>query len=178
MNFLFSPWLAVCCYFLTVFFSYLLFLVQVNKPYALISSSVSFWLPCCVMLFVYWRIYIEATKQEKMLCKSQVMPSSAVNAAAVASSTTKKSRANSSSIDHTSSTRDHINVQQSSTCNLHTAACNQQQQSHHHHHHNRNSDDPESGQSTPTKRSINKMKREHKAAKTLGIIMGAFIACW
>lgn len=121
------------------------------------------------MLFVYWRIYIEAAKQEKMLYKSQVMPSS-VNA----SSTTKKSRANSSSIDHSSSTRDHMNVQQSSTSNLHTSTSNQG----HHPHHNRNSDDPESGQSTPTKRSINKMKREHKAAKTLGIIMGAFIACW
>lgn len=135
------------------------------------------------MLFVYWRIYIEATKQEKMLYRSQVMPS--VNA----SSTTKKSRANSSSIDHSSSTRDHMNVQQSSTSNLHSSASNQGTTgtgpggggaSGHsgHPHHNRNSDDPESGQSTPTKRSINKMKREHKAAKTLGIIMGAFIACW
>ncbi|EEC13259.1 G-protein coupled octopamine receptor, putative, partial [Ixodes scapularis] len=80
----------------------------VNKPYAIISSSVSFWIPCCIMLFTYWRIYVEATRQEKMLCKSQMGPG---------------------------------------------MLC-------------RNSTD----QSMPN--------REHKAAKTLGIIMGAFILCW
>lgn len=115
---------------------------KVNLPYSIISSSVSFWIPGAVMLFTYWRIYLEATKQEKMLYKSaQMIPR--VN-----------NKRNSSSDQNT-----HIQV--------HAPA-----------HRNSHGDDPESGQSTPTKRSINKMKREHKAAKTLGIIMGAFIICW
>lgn len=123
----------------------------VNTPYAILSSSVSFWLPCCVMLFTYWRIYVEATRQEKQLYKSQIMPPPQPH---------NKMRAGSA--DHTSSTtRDQIQVQQSAHFPRHS-----------------HPDDPESGQSTPTKRSINKMRREHKAAKTLGIIMGAFIACW
>lgn len=40
---------------------------QVNRPYAVISSSVSFWVPGVIMIFMYYRIYIEADRQERML---------------------------------------------------------------------------------------------------------------
>lgn len=114
----------------------------VNKTYAIISSSISFWIPCFIMLFTYWRIYSEATRQEKMLLKAQVTPHLGYNGA------------------------------RNSTDNSATKLV--QPPSHRPSH----AEDPESGQSTPTKRTINKMKREHKAAKTLGIIMGCFILCW
>jgi len=39
----------------------------VNKPYAVISSSVSFWVPGVIMIFMYYRIYVEADRQERML---------------------------------------------------------------------------------------------------------------
>lgn len=101
---------------------------KVNKPYAVISSSISFWIPCTIMLFTYYAIFQEANRQEKNLY----------------------ARAGNAMLMHRPS-RDvgdkngalHINA------------------------------------ATPTKdRNILKMKREHKAARTLGIIMGAFILCW
>ena len=42
----------------------------VNKVYAVISSSISFWIPCAIMLFTYYRIYEMASRQEKMLLKT------------------------------------------------------------------------------------------------------------
>lgn len=45
----------------------------VNIPYALISSTVSFWLPCGFMLTAYYKIYQEALKQEKFIYKTQQM---------------------------------------------------------------------------------------------------------
>lgn len=39
----------------------------VNKVYAVISSSVSFWIPGVIMLYMYYRIYGEADRQERML---------------------------------------------------------------------------------------------------------------
>nr|CAI5859783.1 unnamed protein product [Callosobruchus analis] len=39
----------------------------VNQTYAVISSSVSFWVPGMVMFFMYYRIYVEADRQERML---------------------------------------------------------------------------------------------------------------
>ncbi|BES96368.1 Serpentine type 7TM GPCR chemoreceptor Srsx [Nesidiocoris tenuis] len=40
---------------------------QVNRSYAIVSSSASFWVPGVIMLFMYYRIYIEADRQERML---------------------------------------------------------------------------------------------------------------
>ncbi|KZC07669.1 Octopamine receptor beta-1R [Dufourea novaeangliae] len=40
---------------------------QVNKLYAVVSSSVSFWVPGIIMIAMYYKIYREADRQERML---------------------------------------------------------------------------------------------------------------
>ncbi|KAJ2940123.1 hypothetical protein O0L34_g6489 [Tuta absoluta] len=101
---------------------------KVNKPYAVISSSISFWIPCTIMIFTYLAIFREANRQEKAM----------------------HARAGNAMLMHRHSRE--VNDKNGA---LHVNA------------------------NTPTKdKNLLKMKREHKAARTLGIIMGAFILCW
>ncbi|KAL8576301.1 hypothetical protein ACOMHN_006224 [Nucella lapillus] len=107
----------------------------VNKVYAGVSSSVSFWIPCSIMLFVYAKIFQEARKQEKFVQSNAVY-------------------------------------------------------THYYHHHPYTSPDPANGHGNGPGKGVlatdreaqrterKRMKREHKAAKTLGLIMGAFILCF
>lgn len=37
----------------------------VNVPYAIVSSSISFWIPCTIMIYMYLAIFREANRQEK-----------------------------------------------------------------------------------------------------------------
>ena len=96
----------------------------VNRYYAVISSSVSFWIPCTIMVFVYIKIFIEARKQETQIKNTGY---------------------------YTADRRD-------------TNSYNNCLQV------------PEEQAQRRNERK--RMKREHKAAKTLGIIMGAFVMCF
>lgn len=44
---------------------------EVNTVYAVISSSISFWIPCTIMIFTYLAIFREANRQEKQLAARQ-----------------------------------------------------------------------------------------------------------
>ncbi|XP_039957359.1 octopamine receptor beta-1R isoform X1 [Bactrocera tryoni] len=97
---------------------------KVNKAYAIVSSSMSFWIPGFVMVFMYYRIYQEAVRQERLVYRSKV-------AALLLDKHLQ--------ISQIPKPRPSIQVEQS---------------------------------------TITTMRRERKAARTLGIIMSAFLLCW
>ncbi|XP_016907033.1 octopamine receptor beta-3R-like isoform X2 [Apis cerana] len=106
----------------------------VNRPYAVISSCISFWIPGLVMIVMYCKIYKEAVRQRKALSR------------------TSSNIVLNSVHHHRSSTRQHHHQQML----LQAAA--------------------ETG--TSIRQQTKSWRAEHKAARTLGIIMGAFLLCW
>ncbi|EDS40609.1 beta adrenergic receptor [Culex quinquefasciatus] len=119
----------------------------VNKPYAVISSSISFFIPCTIMVFTYFQIFREANRQEKALAVRQgnAMLMHQHNTGGGGGEGGGGGGTNGEALSGSGSSK---------TLTMHEVDAEQ----------------------TPTKdRHLIKMKREHKAARTLGIIMGTYI---
>ncbi|XP_026825542.1 octopamine receptor beta-3R isoform X2 [Ooceraea biroi] len=127
---------------------------RVNLPYAVISSCVSFWIPGLVMLIMYYKIYKEAIRQRKALSR------------------TSSNIVLNSVHHHRSSTRHHHHQQMllqaaadTGELALHTAHFMVPTELH-------------AVNGTSIRQQTKSWRAEHKAARTLGIIMGAFLLCW
>ncbi|XP_076382112.1 octopamine receptor beta-1R isoform X2 [Megalopta genalis] len=116
----------------------------VNRPYAVISSCVSFWIPGLVMIVMYYKIYKEAVRQRKALSR------------------TSSNIVLNSVHHHRSSTRQHHHQQMLLQAAAETDCLDVEDES----------------KGTSIRQQTKSWRAEHKAARTLGIIMGAFLLCW
>lgn len=137
--------------------------------YVVISSTVSFWTPASVMVFSYVKIFREARKQERhirVLRKASVVTEAELRSSGNGSVVVSLIGASDPSRRH----------------HQHLMRVHQPQYHNHNHHHQQQYHQQYHHQQQQRRKFLShqrlRMQRDNKAAKTLGIIMGAFLFCW
>jgi len=145
---------------------------EVNKVYAFVSSGVSFWIPATVMLFAYVKIFREAQRQERRIRALRgTLPSSNSSVATAQQQQQQQQRAPPSAETTRRSTTFII-----STSDVQTASGAKGASRSLHRQSEIVSGTPNS--LSYARRLSRRLQTDNKAARTLGIIMGAFIVCW
>nr|NP_001317479.1 octopamine receptor beta-3R-like [Nicrophorus vespilloides]AHN85843.1 octopamine beta receptor 3 [Nicrophorus vespilloides] len=156
----------------------------VNQYYALISSSISFWIPGIVMVTMYCRIYKEAIRQRKALSRtSSNIILNSIHQHRTSQYTQRFGDHYLHPSDGELTTIGQINggkrstssgsaVSYGTTCTTtgYNTALNTRDNSKAATELNMNG--------TTIRQQSKSWRAEHKAARTLGIIMGAFMLCW
>jgi len=137
---------------------------QVNRVYGIISSTVSFWTPAVIMIFTYVKIYREARRQEKQIADLvRTLPPTSPSVQRLSTAGLGAPSRSASYIDLSPSDVNGRTVTAGRPRALSITPMDRR---------------PSGSFDGEGSRQRRLMKREHKAAKTLGVIMGAFLVCW